>query len=234
MKKFFGYFTLFEKILWLCSVAVIIAVFVAFRNTEYHYLIGSLVGVTALIFNAKGNPTGPVLIVVFSVFYGVISWSFRYYGEMITYLCMSAPISVLSFVSWLKNPYKGKRSEVSIGRIGRKDILVVALLGIAVTVGFYFLLGAFHTNHLVVSTLSVLTSFVASALMVRRSRFFAAAYAVNDAVLILLWSLASAEDIRYLSMVVCFVAFLVSDAYSFISWTKMQRKQFQTESGITG
>ena len=40
-------------------------------------MIASLVGVTSLIFIAKGNPIGQALIVVFSLLYGAISYSFR-------------------------------------------------------------------------------------------------------------------------------------------------------------
>ncbi len=67
------------------------------------------IGATSLIFTAKGNAFGQVLIIVFSVLYGVISYEFAYYGEMITYLGMSAPIALLAVIAWLKNPSsKGK------------------------------------------------------------------------------------------------------------------------------
>ena len=75
------------------------------------------------------------------------------------------------------------------------------------------------------SALSVTTSFLAVYLTFRRSPYFALAYAANDVVLILLWILASAEEIRYLSVVVCFVAFLFNDLYGFINWRKMKKKQ---------
>lgn len=41
-------------------------------------------------------------MVVFSILYGVISFTFAYYGEMITYLGMTAPMAVVALVSWLK------------------------------------------------------------------------------------------------------------------------------------
>lgn len=54
---------------------------------------------------------------------------------------------------------------------------------------------------------------------------FALAYASNDIVLIALWVLASLADTRYLSVVVCFVAFLVNDLYGFINWRRMKERQ---------
>ena len=97
----------------------------------------------------------------------------------------------------------------------------------AVTAVFCLILSFFHTPNILPGTVSVTTSFLAVYLTFRRSPFFAMAYAANDAVLILLWSLASMTEVRYLSVVVCFSAFLVNDVYGFISWQKMKKRQRQ-------
>lgn len=103
----------------------------------------------------------------------------------------------------------------------------------AVTVGFYFVLDAFHTANIVPSTLSVTTSFVAVYLTFRRSPFFALGYAANDVVLIVLWVLASLADARYVS-VVCFAAFLVNDLYGFANWQKMKKRQRADDAAVSG
>lgn len=132
MIKFKDYFSKVEIILWSVSVMVIIISFCAFDRMNYMTLCASLIGVTSLIFNAKGNPLGQLLRVVISLLYGIISYAFPY---------------------------------------------------------------------------------------------FALAYAANDIVLIILWVLASLYDIRYISVVVCFLAFFVNDIYGFISWRKMKIRQ---------
>jgi nicotinamide riboside transporter PnuC len=75
------------------------------------------------------------------------------------------------------------------------------------------------------STLSVTTSFIAVYLTFRRSPYFALAYAANDIVLIVLWILAATKDVSYLSVMICFVLFLVNDVYGYISWRKMEQRQ---------
>lgn len=230
MKKFFKSFTAFEWLLWLISVIIVTVCFFVFKNTQYHYLIGSLLGITALIFVSKGNPVGQALIIVFSVFYGIISFSFKYYGEMITYLGMSAPIAVWALISWLKNPYNGQRSEVKVNSLSRLEWCLFAVGAVIVTVAFYFILKALNTSNLIVSTLSVFTSFTAAYLTARRNRFYALLYGLNDIVLIVLWALASAENLSYLPMVICFTAFLVLDAYGFINWSKMKKRQKLSEN----
>ena len=108
---------------WCTSVTLTIASFCAFDRENYLTLCASLIGVTSLIFNAKGNPFGQLLMVIFSLLYGIISFTFTYYGEMITYLGMTMPMAVFALVAWLKNPYKGNKAEVEVNTISYCDIL---------------------------------------------------------------------------------------------------------------
>lgn len=226
MKKSISkYFTKGEIVLWLLSVLLIAVVFVIFDRENYIYLLTSLLGTTSLIFYAKGNPLGPILMLAFSVMYAVISYSYAYYGEMITYLAMTAPMALLSVISWLLNPYGESRAQVRINRIGGAEVIFAVALTAAVTLAFYFILKAFDTANLTVSVISVATSFLAAYFTFRRSAYYALFYAVNDIVLIVLWLLASLSDISYMSVTVCFVIFLANDIYGFYNWRKMQRHQ---------
>ena len=228
MEKFksaLSYFSKCEIILWSSSVLLIVISFEIFDRENYMTLIASVIGATSLIFCAKGNPIGQVLIVVFSILYGIISYTFSYYGEMITYLGMTAPMAVFALVSWLRNPYNGNRAEVKVNSIKKREIFFMLLLTAVITFVFYFILKYFHTENLIPSTLSVTTSFVAVYLTFRRSAYFALAYAANDMVLIVLWILAAMSDISYLSVTICFAAFLANDIYGFINWLRMQKRQ---------
>ena len=219
------YFTKAEWLLWGSSVTLILASFLLFDRVNYMTLLASLIGVTSLIFNAKGNPVGQALMIVFSLLYGVISYRFAYYGEMATYLGMTGPMALLALISWLRNPYEGNKAEVAVNRISRGEWAFLLLLSAVVTVIFYFILDHFGTANMLPSTLSVTTSFIAVYLTFRRSPYFALAYAANDIVLVILWSLAAVYDIGYVSVVMCFALFLVNDIYGYISWRKMERRQ---------
>ena len=224
-KSLLHYFTKTEAALWSFSVLFISLSFAGFDRENYLSLSASLLGVTSLIFCAKGNPVGQLLMVLFSLMYALISYTFDYYGEMLTYLGMTAPMALVSLVSWLKNPYEGKRSEVKVNCIGRGETLFMLLLALPVTALFYFILKYFGTANLAPSTFSVTTSFVAVYLTYRRSCYFALAYALNDLVLIVLWGLASLKDSSYVSVLACFIVFFLNDLYGFYSWQKMQRRQ---------
>ena len=225
MKRLCNYFSGTELVLWSVSVLFIILSFFIFDRESYLTLTASLIGVTSLIFNAKGNPIGQALMIAFSILYGIISYTFAYYGEMITYLGMTMPMALFALISWLKNPYKGNKAEVKVNNISKAEQLLMWLLTLIVTVVFYFILDHFNTANIIPSTFSVTTSFLAVYLTFRRCPTFALAYAANDIVLIVLWMAASISDIRYISVVVCFVAFLFNDVYGYINWQKMKKRQ---------
>ena len=225
MKKALRYFTPFEWGLILFSYTATLLTFFLFDGKDYFNLGATLVGIAALVFSAKGNPTGPFLMILFSLAYGAISYTFSYYGEMITYVLMSLPMSVWAFVAWFRNPHGKGHAEVKIRTATGKEWLLILLSSFLVTAVFYFILAALNTPNLIPSTLSVTTSFAACALTARRSPYFALAYALNDTVLIVLWTLATLESIGYLSVTVCFCVFLINDLYSFFNWCRMSRRQ---------
>lgn len=213
----------YEVMLWGISVLAILISFFLFKNHQYTTLIASLIGVTALIFVAKGDVLGQVLTVVFAFVYAVVSYRFRYWGEMITYLGMTAPIAVMAVITWIKNPYK--RGEVKVRHTTPKLWTGLVVAALIVTIIFYFILRYFDTPNLVVSTISITTSFLAATLTMLRSPYYALFYAANDVVLIVLWMMATATDISYLPMVICFVMFLLNDLYGFVNWQRMKRRQ---------
>ena len=225
IRRIFGYFSLSEWLLWIVSTILIVVGFAVFDGRNGMALAASLVGACSLIFCAKANPIGQALMVVFSIMYGVLSYQKAYYGEMITYLGMSAPIAVLALISWLRHPFAGKHSEVRVNHVSMKEHVFLWVLTAAVTAAFYFILKALNTANLIPSTVSVATSFLAAYLTFRRSPLYAVAYAANDIVLIVLWVMATIDDIGYISVVVCFVIFLANDLYGFFNWTRMRRRQ---------
>lgn len=214
----------FELMLWISSIVIVTLSFVFSPVKDYLTLIASLIGATALIFVAKGYVIGQILTVIFALFYGIISFYFQYYGEMITYLGMTAPIAILTVIQWLRHPYR-ETSEVVVNQMQQKQFFVMLILTIIVTVLFYFILEALHTANLFFSTVSVATSFLASYLTFMRSPYYALAYAANDIVLVILWVLATLAEISYFPMFICFVMFFINDLYGFWNWQRMQKRQ---------
>ncbi len=224
LKRFSFRLTPFEWGLWAASIIVVAGTAIVFQAQDWLSTAASLVGVTALIFVSKGHVLGQALTIVFAVFYGVISWAFRYYGEMITYLCMTAPMAGVALVTWLRHPYQNS-AEVAVHRLTGRQWAVLGVSCAAVTAAFYFILRFLGNAALLVSTVSITTSFIASYLTACRSPYYALGYAANDLVLIVLWVMAALEDVSSVPMVACFVMFFANDMYGFINWRRMEKRQ---------
>ncbi|MBQ8981342.1 MAG: nicotinamide mononucleotide transporter [Eubacterium sp.] len=213
-----------EWALWIFSLCVVgVSSFFA-GGAGVLSTVASLTGVTALIFVAKGDVYGQLLTIIFSLLYGVVSIKFHYWGELITYVCMSLPAAFITMMSWLRHPYKDS-NRVEIAHLTKGKILFAFASSAVATVVFYFILRALSTPNLAFSTLSVFTSFLACVFLVLRLPYYALAYSANDVVLIVLWVLATLKDVQYLPMIVCFSMFLVNDLYGFYNWRRMKRRQ---------
>ncbi|MBQ8664094.1 MAG: nicotinamide mononucleotide transporter [Eubacterium sp.] len=215
--------TKFERTLWIISIVAVAASYLLAGQGDYLTLASSVVGVSALIFMAKGDVTGQYITVAFCILYALVSFQFRYYGEMITFLCMALPIAIASIVTWLRNPYAEK--EVKVQVLKKRGFLWIGICTVLVTIALFFVLRATNTTNLTISTISVATSFLAACFLMLRSPYYAVAYGCNDIVLIIMWIMASMEDISYAPMIVCFVMFLFNDMYGFYNWRRMQRRQ---------
>ena len=172
-----------EWILWMGSLAIVILSNLLSTDIDVLTLVSACVGITSLIFAAKGNVWAQILMVIFSILYGLISWQFRYWGEMITYIGMTMPMAVWSTITWIKNPSESGQ-EVAIQKLTRKHVAGIAAAGVLVTAVFYMILKALDTPNILFSTISITTSFLAASLTMLRSSYYALGYASNDIILI--------------------------------------------------
>lgn len=210
-----------EWILWMGSLAIVILSNLLSTDIDVLTLVSACVGITSLIFAAKGNVWAQILMVVFSILYGLISWQFRYWGEMITYIGMTMPMAVWSTITWIKNPSESGQ-EVAIQKLTRKHVAGIAAAGVLVTAVFYMILKALDTPNILFSTISITTSFLAASLTMLRSSYYALGYASNDIILIVMWILASIENPAYIPVVVNFIIFFFNDMYGFVSWKRRE------------
>ncbi|MBU5486583.1 nicotinamide riboside transporter PnuC [Clostridium sp. MSJ-8] len=206
---------------WIGSLCIIIISNLLSGNFDLLTLVAASIGVTSLIFAAKGNVWSQILMIIFSILYSIISWQFRYWGEMMTYLGMTMPMAIWSTITWIRNP-SASGKEVEIQKLTPKHVFLLIISGTAVTALFFAILDALNTPNITFSTISVTTSFFAASLTMLRSSYYALGYASNDIVLIVLWILASIRDPRYLSVTIIFIIFFFYDIYGFISWKKRE------------
>ena len=133
MNNPFSTLTKKEWLLWLCSLFIVLVSNILAANFDPLTLIAALVGVTSLVFAAKGNVWAQVVMIVFSILYGIISFRFRYWGEMITYLGMALPMAVWSAITWLRHPAESG-DAVAIQKLNLRQFAGLLASCVAVTV----------------------------------------------------------------------------------------------------
>lgn len=225
LNDFIPSLTKFEKILWASSVLGVTVLFFLLPEKNFLTLISTLLGVTALIFTAKGHVLGQILMCIFCILYALVSLSFKYYGEAITYLFMTLPSDIISTAVWLKNSSTNGKIEVKISHLTPKKTFITIFITSIISFIFYFILKALNTTNLEISTISIATSMIASIFTIMRLPYYALGYSANDIVLIIMWILASVKNPIYIPMVLNFSIFLANDLYGFFNWKKMRHEQ---------
>lgn len=184
LKKPVNYFSRNEIILWCSSMIFVVMSFFIFDRENYLTINCIIDRCYISYLQCQREPFGQFLMIIFSLLYGIISFTFAYYGEMLTYLGMTMPMAIFALISWLRNPYNGNKSEVKVNSISKKETAFMWVITIAIAAVFYFILEIFNTAYIIPSTISVATSFLAVYLTFRRSSYYALAYAANDVVLL--------------------------------------------------
>ena len=222
--------TLFEILFMLFSIVALVVCFVLSEEKSLFSLTCSILGVIAVLTVAKGLFWAPYINLIYNTAYAILSYTQGFYGEFIIGMFLMNAICVITIISWLKNRKKEDARVVEINKIkGREYIFLVCGI-ILLTVAFYFILKLLNTNKLIVSTISLVGSVVASYLMLRRSSYYAIGFIFNDIVLIVMWSLNMVTNgIGYLPTVICFIIFLFNDVYGFIHWKIEEKKQSTTK-----
>lgn len=210
-----------EWAVWIGALLIIVVSNVVSAKFNLLTLVASCVGVTSLIIAAKGNVWSQILMILFSILYGIISWQFHYWGEMMTYLGMTMPMAIWSTITWIRNPSESGK-EVEIQQLTKKHIFLLATSGTVITIIFFKILAVLETPNIVFSTISITTSFLAASLTMLRSSYYAVGYAANDIVLIILWIMATMKDPSYFSVTIIFMIFFFFDVYGFFSWRKRE------------
>lgn len=216
--------TKFEKILLFTSIILITLVSIIFRS-EILTTICSIIGIITALLLAKGKNLGQIVGLLSVILYSIVSFKSRYYGEVIIYLCVMLPMYIIGIISWLKHQNK-ETNSVEVNNIKIKEWTIVSVVSIIFFIGIYFLLKAFNTSQLFISSLSVIDSLFAIYLSVRRSKYSFHFYVVNDLILIALWGIPVISGTQILlPMVFNPIINLINDIYGIYNWKKLEKIQ---------
>ena len=232
MKYIFNYFkdwNLFEKLFLFTGIVLGVLSSIIFHGT----IIDSLYTITYLttaILMSKGKVESYFIGFFSVIFYGIVSYNQGYYGELLITIFLTFPIMIIGIISWLKHQDK-EDDVVIISSLSKKEIIFAFSSQLILFWGYYFLLKVFNTDLLIISSLSIVTSVLASYFEARRSELSLFCYVANDLILITLWIIPIINgNTSLVSVLIGPLLLLVNDIDGSYNWIRL--KNIQKGKGI--
>ena len=222
--KLFKDWTNFEKLLLFGSIIIVGIVGIIFKS-DLLTILCSIVGIVTALLLAKGKNLGQIFGLIITILYSIVSFKNKYYGEVLIYALLMFPMYIIGIVTWI-NHKNEKTNSVEINSIKKKEWIIVSFIFVFIFVGIYYLLKAFNTSELIVSTISVLASLFAVYLQIRRSKYSFSFYIVNDIILMFLWGIPVIKGNYILfPMLLNPTINLINDIYGFYNWKQIEKIQ---------
>ena len=224
IKKYFSDWTKFEIFFLIFGLLASISSTIIFHGTIIDSLYTSLYFVTALLMS-KGKVECYFIGFVSVFFYAIISYNQGYYGELLITAFLTFPIMIIGIVSWLRHQFKDE-NIVEISSLSKKEITISLLLQVPLFFVYYLVLKLFNTDLIILSTLSIVTSVLATYYEARRSALTFPCYILNDFIIITLWLLPIlAGDTSLIPVLVGPCLLLMNDIYGTYNWQRLRKYQ---------
>lgn len=225
LKTYFKDWNKFEVTFLICGLTISILSSIIFNGTIIDTLYTSLYLITALLMS-KGKVQSYFVGFISVFFYAIVSYNQEYYGELIITAFITFPIMIVGIISWLKNQDKEEK-VIIINSLKTKEIILVLLSQVILFGAYYYLLKIFNTGLLIISSLSIVTSVLASYFEARRSEFSLFCYVANDIIIIIiLWLIPIIlGSTNLISVLVGPILLLVNDIYGAYNWKRLKKIQ---------
>lgn len=224
IKDYFRDWTKFELSFLMIGILASILSSVIFNGNIIDTLYTSSYLITALLM-AKGKVECYFVGFVSVFFYGIVSYNQGYYGELLITIFLTFPIMIIGIISWLRHQDK-EDDVVIISSLSKKEIIISLASQLILFWIYYFILKIFNTDLLIISSLSVVTSVLASYFEARRSELSLFCYVANDIVIITLWLIPIINgNTELISVLVGPILLLINDIYGSLNWRKLKKEQ---------
>lgn len=228
LKEFFKQIKWYEYLIIASFCVSVLIVGILFGSTAM-IIVDSILGITYIFLNAKGFLIANLFGLTRNILYAIICINNRYYGEVVV-CCVSIVVIIITFITWYKN-----RANNSINlKIGKamswQNYLILFACMAVVPVGIYFMLKAFNTQNLIISTLSVTLNLGANILLAKRleSNFYV--FMANNIMCFVLWLLIVLKgEMSYIPTLINIIVFFTLNIFGVINWNRLKKQQRQAE-----
>lgn len=224
MKTWRGYNVLDFVLIFSGLLSVIIAGILF--GAKWYIIINSIFGLLCVFTQAKGKVITQVVGFLYCIFYMIIAYWQKLYGEALLYLIIMLPMYVYGIIHWFANIDKKSQEVIVKNNLSKNEWIVLIVGFVAISFGVFFLLKKFNTSQLILSTVSFVSMLPAVYLLARRCKWNMIAFLINDLVVPFLWlNFILHGSFDFIPMIVNYVFQIIYDIYGLIQWNKLEKKQ---------
>lgn len=225
MKNYFKDWTLFEKLILTLGLSVTAIVSFLTHSTLLS-LINGICNISNSVLSAKGKISNYYFGIIGNIIYLYISFTTRYYSEVITVLFIVLPISIYGLINWLKGRKSEESDDVSIKSPTARQLLIPILSQVVMSIPYYLMLKHFNSNLLIVSTFGMCVTILAFYFMAKAYTVFNYFFIVNAITRMIMWGVPMLNgDFTNVPLFLSNLVYLINDIYSLFNWTRMEKQQ---------
>lgn len=226
IKNYFKNWNLYEKLYLTLGILSTIIISLITKSTIISTLY-VITYITNALLSSKGRPECYIFGFIGMIFYGYLSFTEKYYGEILILLFLATPVMIMGVISWLKNK---DDESIIINTLSKKEIILAILSQVVMFFLYYYILKLFNTSMLVVSSLSIVMSLLALYFGSRRSEICYYFYLLNDIVGITLWIMPILNGEKAMFSVIFGPLLLfINDIYGVYNWKRLKKKQMEVK-----
>lgn len=234
-KQFLSKFNIFDYIFLPVALIAATVVSIVFKADALS-TVYSIVGILSLFLMSKGFFFAYFMVLVSYLLYTIQSYLNGLYGEAIINLFIGIPLIIYAIIKGLMKKNKYNDDKVVMKKIKPFEWCLCFLVVAAICVGTYFMLQAFNTKYLILSTINFGLCILANYLLARGNFANYICFLISNLLVITMWLLPilleEPSGTNFVPIIVAFVTYICINVYGLINWIKLSKKQKEKNNGI--
>ena len=207
---------------WLAAATAVILGLSLYWKDSPVSLWAALTGVWCVILTGKGKRSSFLFGTVNVVFYAMISFQARYYGEVMLNILYYLPMNFVGWFAWKKHMNE-ETGEVVKRRLPRNRRVWVYGLTAAAILLYGLVLKALGGNLPYVDSMSTVVSVTAQILSVKRLTEQWVLWIVVDVVTVVMWGINFAQGGATVATLAMWSVYLINAVIMYIRWNREGR-----------
>ena len=210
-------------VIWLAvATAVILGLSVYWKDT-WVSLLAAVTGVWCVILTGKGKRSSFIFGLVNVVFYALVAFQAKYYGEVMLNALYYLPMNFVGWFAWKKHMNDDTGEVIKEKLTLKKSVIVYALTAVAILV-YGLILKMLGGALPYIDSMSTVISVVAQILSIKRLMEQWGLWIVVDVVTVVMWAVHFAQGGETIATLAMWSVYLVNAFIMFFRWYKESKK----------